>query len=105
MQEGLIDFIPCYLRQVPMLFSEGFFEVDVAVVQLSPPNNEGYCSYGVANDYTKPAADNARIVIGEINDQTPYTLGDNFIHVTDLDIYIECSNPIRLKRRSPQPQK
>ncbi len=94
MQEGLIEFIPCYLRQVPLLFSDGLFPVDVAVVQLAPPNDEGYCSYGVANDYTKPAADNARIVIGEINDQTPCTWGDNFIHVTDLDYIIECSYPL-----------
>ena len=94
MQEGLIEFIPCYLRQVPLLFSEGYYPVDVAVVQLSPPNDEGYCSYGVANDYTKPAADNARIVIGEVNDQTPFTYGDNYIHVTDLDYIIECSYPL-----------
>ena len=94
MKEGLIEFIPCYLRQVPLLFSEGYYPVDVAVVQLSPPNDEGYCSYGVANDYTKPAADNARIVIGEINDQTPCTWGDNFIHVTDLDYIIETSYPL-----------
>lgn len=94
MQEGLIEFIPCYLRQVPLLFSEGYYPVDVAVVQLSPPNDEGYCSYGVANDYTKPAADNAKIVIGEVNDQTPFTYGDNYIHVTDLDYIIECSYPL-----------
>lgn len=94
MQEGLIEFIPCYLRQVPLLFSDGLFPVDVAVVQLAPPNNEGYCSYGLANDYTKPAADNAQIVIGEINDQTPFTLGDNYIHVTELDYIIECSYPL-----------
>ena len=90
----LIEFIPFYLRLVPLLFSDGLFPVDVAVVQLAPPNDEGYCSFGVANDYTMRAAENARIVIGEINDQTPFTFGDNYIHLTDLDYIIECSYPL-----------
>ena len=91
---GLVDYIPCYFRQVPSLFRDGLYPVDVAVVQLSPPNDEGYCSFGVACDYTKPATEYARIVIGEINDQTPCTGGDNFIHVTDLDYIIETSYPL-----------
>ena len=92
--EGLVDYIPCYFRQVPLLFKDGSYAVDVAVVQLSPPNEEGFCSFGVSCDYTKPAAVSARIVIGEINDQTPYTEGDNFIHVTELDYIIETSYPL-----------
>lgn len=94
MDEGLMEYIPCYFRQVPLLFKEGLYPVDVAVVQLSPPNEEGYCSFGVACDYSKPAAECAKIVIGEINDQTPCTGGDNFIHVTKLDYIIETSYPL-----------
>ena len=91
---GLVDYIPSYFRDVPSLFKDGLYPVDVAVVQLSPPNEEGYCSFGVACDYTKPAAECAKIVIGEINDQTPHTGGNNFIHVTDLDYIIEASYPL-----------
>lgn len=91
---GLVDYLPCYFRQVPSLFQEKLYPVDVAVVQLSPPNDEGFCSFGVSCDYTKPATEYAKIVIGEINDQTPCTGGDNFIHVTKLDYIIEASYPL-----------
>ncbi len=91
---GLVDYLPCYFRQVPLLFKEGLYAVDVAAVQLAPPNKEGFCSFGVACDYTKPAADCARIVIGEINDQMPFVGGDNLIHVTHLDYIIETSYPL-----------
>lgn len=92
--EGLIDYMPCYFHEVPSLFHKGIYPVDVAVVQLSKPSKEGYCSFGVSCDYTKPAADCAKIVIAEINDQMPVTGGDNFIHVTDLDYIIETSQPL-----------
>lgn len=92
--EGLVDYIPSYFRHVPILFKDGLYPVDVSVVQLSPPNEEGFCSYGVACDYIKAATESARIVIGEINDQTPHTGGDNSIHVTDLDYIIETSYPL-----------
>ena len=91
MDEGLIDFIPSYFRQVPLLFQPGQYPVDVAVVQLSTPNEEGFCTFGVSCDYTKPAADCAKIVIAEINDQMPRVGGDNLIHVSELDYIIETS--------------
>ena len=94
MDEGLIDYIPCYFRQVPLLFQEELYPVDVAVVQLSPPDAEGFCSFGVSCDYTKPATDCAKIVIGEINDKMPFVGGDNFIHVTKLDYILETSYPL-----------
>lgn len=94
MDKGVIDFIPSYFRQVPLLFQEELYPVDVAVVQLSTPNEEGFCTFGVSCDYTKPAAENAKIVIGEINDQMPCVGGDNLIHISELDYIIEASYPL-----------
>lgn len=68
--------------------------VDVALIQLSPPDKHGYCSYGVSVDYTKPAAETAKLVIAEVNDQMPRTFGDSFIHVSELDYVVETSRPL-----------
>lgn len=92
--EGRGDFTPCYFSCVPKFFRDGTLPVDVAMVQLSPPDEHGYCSFGVSNDYTKPAAENAKIVIAEVNDKMPRTLGDSFIHVSNIDYIVETSNDI-----------
>lgn len=88
------DFVPCHFHEVPELFASGMYPVDVAVVQLSRPNAEGYCSFGVSNDYTKPAAEHAKVVIAEINDRMPFIGGDNLIHVSKLDYIVEISRPL-----------
>ncbi|MCB2295491.1 4-hydroxybutyrate CoA-transferase [Clostridium algoriphilum] len=93
-ESGRGDFTPCFFHQVPKLFSKGYMPVDVALVQVSSPNEHGYCSFGVSNDYTKPAAENAKIVIAEINDKMPRTMGDSFIHLSDIDYIVETSHPI-----------
>lgn len=89
------DYTPCFFYQAPSLFRSGNFPIDVAVVQVSRPNAEGYCSFGVSCDYTKPACENAKIVIAEANDQMPYIAGgDNLIHISKIDCIVETSNPI-----------
>lgn len=93
-REGLVDFYPCHFHEVPALFSEGFYPVDVAIVQLSRPNAEGYCSFGISCDYTKPAAEAARIVIAEVNEQMPFIGGDNLIHVSKLHHIIEVNSAV-----------
>ena len=92
--EGRADYTPCFFHEVPKMFREGYLPVDVALIQLSPPDQHGYCSFGVAVDYTKPAAEVAKLVIAEINDQMPRTMGDSFIHVSQLDYIVETSRPI-----------
>lgn len=92
--EGRADFTPCFFSEVPKLFAEGNLPVDVAMIQLSVPDEHGYCSFGVSNDYTKPAAEAAKIVIAEVNEKMPRTLGDAFIHVSDIDYIVETSNDI-----------
>ncbi|SHI86937.1 4-hydroxybutyrate CoA-transferase [Dethiosulfatibacter aminovorans DSM 17477] len=88
---GCADYTPCFFSEVPKLFREGYMDVDVALLHLSRPGENGYCSYGVSVDYTKPAAEVARIVIAEVNDKMPRTLGDSFIHVSDIDLIVETS--------------
>lgn len=93
-REGRLEFIPCHFHEVPQLFSEGFYPVDVAMVHLSRPNAEGYCSFGISNDYTKKACEHARVVLAEINPQMPFIGGDNLIHISEIDYLVEVDRPI-----------
>lgn len=93
-REYRTDFVPCHFHEVPNLLTSGLYPVDVAIVQLSRPNEEGYCSFGISNDYTKTAAEQARVVIAEINEKMPTLGGDNFIHVSKLDYIVEVDRPL-----------
>ena len=85
------DFIPCYFKDVPSLLGNAF-PVDVAVIQVSTPDDDGYCSFGVSCDYAKAAAEKAKLVIAEMNEATPSTGGPmNKIHVSDMDYIIPCA--------------
>lgn len=87
--EGLADFTPIFLSEIPHLFRSGRYLLDVAVIQVSPPDAHGYCSYGVEVGVTKSAAETAGIVIAEVNPNMPRTLGDSFIHVDQITHFIE----------------
>lgn len=87
--EGLADFTPVNLSEIPHLFRSGRTLLDVAVIQVSPPDVHGYCSYGVEVGVTKSAAETAGIVIAEVNPNMPRTLGDSFIHVDNISHFIE----------------
>jgi len=87
------DYTPCYFHEFPRLFREQL-PLDVALVQVSRPDADGYCSFGVSCDYTKPAAHLAKIVIAEANDRMPFVGGDNLIHVSQLTHIVETSKPI-----------
>ncbi|KGN89210.1 4-hydroxybutyrate CoA-transferase [Porphyromonas crevioricanis] len=89
-----VDFVPCHFHEVPELFSQGFYPVDVAVVQVSEPDAEGRCSFGVSADYTKPAAMAAKVVVAEINPQMPYIGGDNLISLEEIDYMIPIDQPV-----------
>ncbi|GAB4461140.1 MAG: acetyl-CoA hydrolase/transferase C-terminal domain-containing protein [Anaerolineae bacterium] len=94
MQEGRADFTPVFLSEIPGLFKNGILPIDVAMVSLSPPDEHGFCSFGVEVGTTKPAAESARVIIAEINKQVPRTLGDSFIHVSRLHHIIEADYPL-----------
>jgi acetyl-CoA hydrolase len=87
-QEGRADFTPVLLSEFTLLFKNGFLPLDVALVHVSPPDEHGFCSFGVESGLTKTPAESARIIIAEVNQQMPRTLGDTFIHVSRLDYVV-----------------
>lgn len=89
--EGRADFTPVFLSEVPGLFSSGRLPIDIALIQVSPPDDHGYCSFGIEVGITKTAAASAKIIIAEINPQMPRTLGDSFIHVSKMDYIVEVN--------------
>lgn len=93
-QEGRADYTPFYFHQSPRFFTDGTFPIDVALVSLTPPDEHGFCSFGVSVGGTKPAALSARMIIAQINDQMPRTMGDSFIHVSKLTYIVEASSPL-----------
>jgi 4-hydroxybutyrate CoA-transferase len=93
-QEGRADFTPVLLSEFPLLFKNNLLPVDVAFVHVSPPDEHGFCSLGVEVGLTKSPAESAKIVIAEVNDQMPRTLGDSFIHVSRLTHIVPVSYPI-----------
>jgi acyl-CoA hydrolase len=93
-QEGRADYIPVFLHQNPSLFVNGICPIDVGMVQVTPPDDHGFCSYGVSIDVTKPGTDAAKIVLAEINPQMPRTLGDSFIHIDRINAFIPVDHPI-----------
>lgn len=82
--EGRADFTPCFLSEIPGLFKYGHLPLDVALIHVSPPDEHGFCSFGIEIGVTKTAAQSAKIVIAEVNPNMPRTLGDAFIHVSKL---------------------
>jgi 4-hydroxybutyrate CoA-transferase len=92
--EGLADFTPIFLSEIPLLFIRGRLVLDVTVLQVTPPDVHGYCSYGVEVGVSKSAAEHAGMVIAEINPRMPRTLGDSFIHVSQIDYFINVDYPL-----------
>ncbi len=81
-QEGRADFTPVFLSELPLLFKNGILPVDVAVIHVSLPDEHGFCSLGVEVGLTKSPAESAKIIIAEVNEKMPRTLGDSFIHIS-----------------------
>ena len=94
-KENRADYTPSFFFKIPELFKNNHLEVDVAMVQLSKPDRHGYCSYGVSVDYTKAAAENADIIIAEVNEKMPRTHGSN-IHISKLDYIVESLSLIHI---------
>lgn len=92
--DGLADFTPIMLSEIPRLLRSGRMPLDVAVIHVSPPDNHGYCSYGVECGVSKTAAEVASIVIAEVNPNMPRALGDSFIHINDIDYFLEVNYEI-----------
>ena len=87
-QEGMGDYTPIFLSDIPRLFTSGQIPLDVALIQVTPPDERGMCSFGISVDIVKSAAENAGLVIAEINPRMPRTLGDSFIGIYDIDVAV-----------------
>ena len=92
--EGRADYTPVFLSQVEDLFESGQMPIDIALIQVSPPDAHGFCCLGVGVDATLTAARCAKFVVAQVNDQMPRTFGDCFIHVKELDAVVEVSRPL-----------
>jgi 4-hydroxybutyrate CoA-transferase len=97
--DGRADYTPIYLSEIEELFESGAMPIDVALLELSPPDSHGFCSFGVGVDTSLTAAKCARYVVAQINDQMPRTYGDSFIHVSDIDVVVESSRPLCTARK------
>jgi 4-hydroxybutyrate CoA-transferase len=92
--KGQADFVPVFLSDIPGLFYSGQMKIDVALIHVSPPDEHGFCSFGVGIETTKAATEVARTVIAQVNPNMPRTLGDSFIHISKIHIVVESDVPI-----------
>ena len=92
--DGRADYTPVMLSEVEALFESGAMPLNVALIQVSPPEAHGFCSFGVGVDTTLTAAKMADYVIAQVNTEMPRTYGDSFIHVHDLDAIVEANQPL-----------
>ncbi len=99
--DGRADYTPIFLSEVEALFESGEMPIDVAFIQVSPPDSHGYCSFGVGVDCTLTAAKCAHYVVAQVNAQMPRTYGDSFIHVNEIDAIVELTRPLCELRKQP----
>lgn len=92
--EGRADVYNVFLSEIGWLFELGRIPIDVCMLHLSPPDEHGYCSYGVSNEVSKIAAENAKVVIAQINPKMPRVLGDNFIHISKIKYIVEIEEEL-----------
>ena len=92
--EGVADYTPVFLSEIPALFRRKRIHLDVALVQVSPPDAHGFCSFGVSVDVVNPAVESSDYVVAEVNPNMPRTLGDSFVHVRALHALVESDLPL-----------
>ncbi|MFX0032649.1 MAG: GNAT family N-acetyltransferase [Candidatus Hodarchaeota archaeon] len=103
--KGQADYTPIFANEIPSLFLTGRKNCDVALIQVTPPDRNGFCSFGTNIDVAKPIAKSAYITIAEINPQMPRTLGNSFIHMKEIDFYIYNDTPLlefHFKEKNPE---
>ncbi|MBF8248673.1 MAG: 4-hydroxybutyrate CoA-transferase [Bacteroidetes bacterium] len=93
--DGRSDYVPIHLSEIPDLFTSRTIPLDVALIHTSQPDEHGFMSFGVECAASKAAAESAKIVVAQVNERMPRTLGDVFIHVSKVDKVVECSEPLQ----------
>ena len=91
---GEAELIPCFLGEVPALFREGIIPLDVVLLNVSLPNEEGYCSFGISADLATSGVECARTIIAQVNKQMPFTYGDALVHVSRIAACVEVDDPL-----------
>jgi 4-hydroxybutyrate CoA-transferase len=99
--EGRADYLPVFLSEVPQLFRAGVLPLDVALIQVSPPDRHGFCSLGVSVDVTRAAVQVAKTVIAQVNPNMPRTHGDGILHQDDIDFMVLVDDPIPEESHHP----
>ncbi len=92
--EGRADYTPVFLSELPKFIARGIVPIDVALIQVTPPDEHGFCSLGVSVEITKTATEKAKLVIAQVNREMPRVLGDSFVHLKDIDVIVEHDEPI-----------
>lgn len=92
--QGLADYTPLFLSQVPSLFNRGIVRMDVALIQTSLPDRHGYMSLGISVDIVKAAVENTAIVVAQVNAHMPRVHGDTFVHVSDVEFLVPFDEPL-----------
>jgi len=100
-QTGLGSYTPIALSAIPALFRSGKLPLDVALVQVSPPDEHGWMSLGIAVDIVKSAIESASLVIAQVNSQMPWTEGDSLVNIHDLDLLVAADMPLLQRERPP----
>ncbi|MFM9027215.1 MAG: acetyl-CoA hydrolase/transferase family protein, partial [Bacteroidota bacterium] len=93
-QEGRADYVPIFLSEIPELFKSGILRPDVALIHVSPPDVNGFCSLGVSVDITRSAVDSSTKIIAQVNPNMPRTWGDGMVHMSRFSAMVECNDPI-----------
>ncbi|MDU8885267.1 acetyl-CoA hydrolase/transferase C-terminal domain-containing protein [Yeosuana sp. MJ-SS3] len=94
LKAGNGSYTPVFLSELPLLFKRNILPLDVALIHVSKPDKHGYCSLGVSVEATLAAIDSAKLVIAQVNEQMPRTHGDGIIHYTEIDLFVECDEPL-----------
>ena len=94
LEQGIGDYTPIFLSDIPREFESGRIPVDVALISVSPPDSSGLCSLGVSVDIVKSATANAKYVVAQVNSRMPRVMGDSFIHAHQIDVMVPFDEPV-----------
>ncbi|MCU0623954.1 MAG: hypothetical protein MUF53_08825 [Gemmatimonadaceae bacterium] len=100
--EGRADYVPIFLSDIPALFTDGTWPLDVALVQLSPPDRHGFCTLGTSVDAARAAVDSARLVLAEINAQMPRTHGNAQVPLSRVHAFVATDRPLHAHAQRPE---
>ncbi|MBW2297137.1 MAG: GNAT family N-acetyltransferase [Deltaproteobacteria bacterium] len=98
---GSVDLIPARISQLPRIIKSNRIPIDVAFIQITPPDEAGYCSLGVAVDIAREAMEQADLVVGEMNPDIPFTFGDTIVSISDFNLLVESTEPPTYFKRRP----